>query len=415
MIYLSLGTNIKLKTDAIYTFDNKFSSLDLMNIVRGTNIKESMLYIIDKTIKNEDKEQPDKSNKDRLHNAESVKIMIELNVNPINYYSLMRILPLSNIYNYSCSLDRLIYAQFNTTDISMSNLYLYPDLTLANMNNSLFKDNKLRYDSNEQLINNSKINDKLVKTSFLKMIINPYCKVSEGMYGTPTNTTQGYYGPIGRIMRGADCLGMGTPKFISDQLLQKVLLNSVYLGSKVGTTGVKESIGAYLPQSLKVSGGDRILKAQALPLTQQIDYDTPYGNLGLGVRLDNTSPRNPVDDLFLNKLTYYDKETKKVTDIDLLTLYNNNVTAVNKFREEGYDRFNTQIIRNSFFIGNLQRTLRYMMNMYFTKSYQLVDQGHRAVAASVTERRIDNNASGQDENYPDQLGSRDLRTVNINL
>jgi hypothetical protein len=116
-------------------------------------------------------------------------------------------------------------------------------------------------------------------------------------------------------------------------------------------------------------------------------------------------------------LTFYDPDSREVLAYDLGKVFDHGVPIpvgpvtdstepgdwvekVNDFRCEGYERFNTQLVRNVFFITNLQRTMRYCINLWLTKAYGAVSRDHRAIAAEVTERRFgDAMPTGEDNDY----------------
>ena len=118
--------------------------------------------------------------KDR--NDEIYANIIDMNIIPFNVHLLMRDIPLVNIYNYAYTYDNI-----------MKNLM------------NVKKDDPLD-PSNAG-----------TRYLFYKLMTNPYMEIN-----------QSHYIDLQNFFVGDDSLGMGRPKFLSDQLYNKVFLQSVY-------------------------------------------------------------------------------------------------------------------------------------------------------------------------------------------
>ena len=390
-------------SDIIYTYNSTFNATRLIDMVSGQHTRETVRYIVSELVT-----KPKVLEQEVKDGSDAVKIFIELNITPVNVNSLQRIIPLSNIYNYSYSLDRFVFAHYDISTATLENLYKYPDLTLKGLADNLKDPNDaaalVAADSSASVVFNK--TDELLKIAFLKMIINPYCGVDTAMYGLPTSVFA-FLGPVGRIMRGTASLGMGTPKFISDQVLQKALLNSLYLGDKMGDTGLKESMGHFnrFIKGLKPGYSPYGSAQQGLPVAAV----GPSTSSGIQINTNNLYTRE--DKEVFETLSYFDPSSKKVVKTNLSQLLgsyapsNETNTATPgsykllSFREEGYERFNTQLVRTSFFITNLQRFYRLAMSDWISRAFELVSSGHRMVAANVTEMRMGNETQGPPEKY----------------
>ena len=127
--------------------------------------------------------------------------LIDMNIVPINVHALMRDMPLANLYNYEYTFEQMVAsmlgeqtAQFN---IAWAEGGLPDDET---------------------------VNTRLM---FLRLLNNPYIEVSPSLYGTGITNSKSF---IHRIFRGDNSLGMGRPKFLSDQLFNKALFGGIYQG-----------------------------------------------------------------------------------------------------------------------------------------------------------------------------------------
>ena len=123
--------------------------------------------------------------------AELYANLIDLNIMPINLHALMRGVPLANLYNYAYTYDQYIASMYGK---QASVLDAAPGDTT---------------------------------TMFLKLLSDPFLPVTWEHYGSDTHS-MGSGGFVHRMFRGDNGLGMGRPKFLSDQLANKALYISIY-------------------------------------------------------------------------------------------------------------------------------------------------------------------------------------------
>ena len=114
-----------------------------------------------------------------------------MNIIPINVHAMMRGVPLANLYNYEYTFEQLACQMMGERTEC---------LTLPAKN---------------------------ATQEFLKLLKDPYKEVGPDEYGSDC-TNAGSEGFIHRIFRGDNGLGMGRPKFLSDQIFNKPLFGSVY-------------------------------------------------------------------------------------------------------------------------------------------------------------------------------------------
>ena len=129
--------------------------------------------------------------------------IIDMNIIPINVHALLRDIPLANLYNYSYTFEKMVV--------------------------SLLGDGQ----------------NSATHQVFIDLLKNPYTPVTEKQYGA-SNRADMSDAPIQRIFRGDNALGMGRPKFLSDQIYNKCLFGSVYPHSAgPDEAGPNISIGNY--------------------------------------------------------------------------------------------------------------------------------------------------------------------------
>jgi hypothetical protein len=123
-----------------------------------------------------------------VREREQIQSLIEMNVIPVNVHALMRGIPLANIYNYEASFDQFA----------------------------------------EQMLGEKYSPEpRNARQMLLKLLADPYCNVTARQYGSDL-TDNGSAGYVHRIFRGDNGIGMGRPKFLSDQIFNKALFGSVY-------------------------------------------------------------------------------------------------------------------------------------------------------------------------------------------
>lgn len=134
--------------------------------------------------------------------SERIKSIIDMNIMPINVHALMRSMALSETYNYSYTLEELACLFFGESRTTVKGLNTGAAWGAADAPTT-------------------------TKQFFLKLLLDPYAEVSMSQYGNEMDA-RGTAGFVQRLCRGDDNLMMGRPKFISDQLFNKVLFGSLY-------------------------------------------------------------------------------------------------------------------------------------------------------------------------------------------
>ena len=127
--------------------------------------------------------------------------LIDMNIVPINVHALMRDVPLVNIYNYEYTFEQMVSSLFGEQTSQFTVGWREGGLQDAATTST--------------------------RLMMLRLLNNPYIEVSSGFY-SPDLLRDKQKGFIARIFRGDNNLGMGRPKFLSDQLYNKALFGSIY-------------------------------------------------------------------------------------------------------------------------------------------------------------------------------------------
>jgi hypothetical protein len=303
--------------------------------------------------------------------------IIDLNMVPINPSALMREIPLTNIYNYSYTVENMLASMFGADPERISNLKL--DNTKRGVPPMYgLTGNPPAPHTTGTTIGLAGTGATLtplqphganvgvsVKDVFLKLLFNPYAAVSRNhIYGVE-NYPGGILAPLQRIFRGDNSLGLGTPKFLSDQLFNKVLFNSVY---PRGTAAFDEEGGPIYSLGRLLDASDR--NTSHLGDSNVIREYNPNAVNTKGAAMTMTFP-------------YRDNRDKKNT-FKIAT-----IRVSGKLHEllveNGYDRFNTNVVRNMFFITNLYRVLRWKLNQELVQNRSMIISSNNLVNPSITE------------------------------
>lgn len=148
-------------------------------------------------------------------NTPEVQNIIDLNIVPINVHALMRDVPLVNIYNYAYTFDRMIVELY----YGMQNLNTRRLISeLCDNNNRLKK------------VTNA-------KDMLIQLLLDPYLDVTSNIgaadaeqYNRPDdfNGINYYEKFVKKVLVGATGNELGRPKFISDQIFNKVIFGELY-------------------------------------------------------------------------------------------------------------------------------------------------------------------------------------------
>jgi hypothetical protein len=253
---------------------------------------------------------------------ERILSLVDMNIIPVNVHALMRDIPLANLYNYEYTFEQMIASMYGEQAAS------YASIDDASTRNT--------------------------RQMFLRLMMDPYMPVSAGMYGSDT-TDSGSAGFVQRIFRGDNGLGMGRPKFLSDQLFNKALFGSIY--------------------------------------QSQRDFDEagPATGIGMprGVAAVNlvTAPRQTVSRR--DVITYLESSSDPARPESVVKEVNVTEGRKQQLGVIGKARFDTRFVRNIFFITNVVRLLRLKLSRELTQSRNVIESSHMAVASGITEYGAD--------------------------
>jgi hypothetical protein len=411
---------------------------------------------------------------------ERIQVIIDSGINPINIHALMQDIPLANIYNYAYTFEAMTASMYG---LPISNI---EERSMQSIN------------PNKHTI-----------YQFLKFLKNPFMYITpEEFSSNPLIESNLIY----NIFSGDSSLGMGRPKFLSDQLFNKCLLqnisitpyqneqgpqyvntkvllnsvsggdptkgfnvaykdNSAYinnyliknvanfktiiysskdtiekhktyintlftgieipnyndptliklralemiasdLGAKTPKISIDSKIFARIVTTLKNEYLNKIGKLQQVKERNTINWESDnnpyytkqfkglYDNITVFPKIQQSKLKDAFNGSTMVIMTYlksYDEDivskdsTNSVVqsymysnEIDPPQLINPN-NLKNLIPYIGFNRFNTNIVRNMFFISNILRIIRLQINREFTQNRNILKSSHFAISPSITE------------------------------
>jgi len=231
--------------------------------------------------------------------------ILDLNIVPVNVHSFMKEIPFTNILNYSYTFDRMVHE------------FILPQYATKMLNSNNYNQLMIQQDDNSD-------NTRLLMT---KLLVYPYANITQ-------NLATEYYALLGSLFNGNDNFKLGRPRYLSDQLWNKVLLTSsvqLVAGQKVDNTahtnnGIHLSEGgpqAYEAQRAIANFGNiphgftKTLKFPELPNTLDVNFNGIVRHININLIRDfilynKTQPNinSLVDSIdTLLRLRYYSVKT----------------------------------------------------------------------------------------------------------
>lgn len=280
---------------------------------------------------------------------ERILNLVDMNIIPINVHALMRDVPLANLFNYEYTFEQMVAALYGESASA------YTDGNAAA----------------------TTANTLQTRQMLLRLLVNPYLDIgngnaaeSEKLYGSDV-LDLGSAGYVHRIFRGDNNLGVGRPKFLSDQLFNKALFGSTYqarsdydeAGPGVGAGIARGQANAFMVPAQNQAAPDDWRAQNDGALTRP---------LIMGYRAQRITYLKAPD-------AGAGPETA-VKEVDVGSF-------ANKARLEaiGRMRFDTRFVRNIFFISNVLRLVRLKLNRELSQSRNVLLSSHSAVAPGLTE------------------------------
>lgn len=388
-------TNLSCQTGRYSKNKNNYASeqANLNSIIMYTG-SSNYNHSVEKTIKcvleNDDSSSLSKMDREQLR----VYNILDLNVSPINFHALQREIPFINLINYSYTFDHMV-KNFIGRDYRNAPVYGDQPIYGDNENADVSKKKKNLYSMHGKRAFDAESfkNEIYPRDTLTRHIIYPlgFRRVTE------------YVNNVAKIMTGNTSLSLGRPKFLSDQLWNKVLFQSTFnnqwdndnnkpnsLNNARRINILRDVINSEHEGPMKLNRLNRVVVYDDNNMVESGKDVKEF--MFLGIRNDDIV-KPPTEDNITGSLLYdlsYIKNDGKEERIglDLKNLY--------KLGLEGYFRYNSKLVRWHEWFCQLQRINRLLMRKQLEWVQQPVVSNSDAIAEEITEYK-DNNVFSIDD------------------
>ena len=299
--------------------------------------------------------------------------ILDLNIVPINVHALQREIPFSNLLNYAFTFDNMVKESIG---IQYKHVPLNAIKGVApavnNVADTKWVSHLMEFDYSDN--------------EFKQLTYTEDALVRHLIYPNGFRRFREYANHVRLIMAGNTGLTLNKPKFLSDQLWNKVLLNILYASTGINTelpvSSKSRSLQSNAFAAARIMNGTGDLNADSKEpvLVNFLDYkcNFPYSTAAT----DGT----------YQYMTYVDDSGNvKKSRARAADLTPGNITDEQKYIEyTGYMRYNTKLIRWVEWTVNCQRIVRLLLRDTLSRVEDAVVNNLDAVDENVTEYRSDN-------------------------
>lgn len=338
--------------------------------------------------------------------------ILDLNIVPINVHAMMRDIPLINIYNYAYTCDRMIIETVGVSNRDTAD-------ELLKRESEVYSGFTYNGRNHHEVFNDDSTIIKDSRDLFVKLLINPYAAVQPDHYRKF----------MSKIFVGNSAVGYGRPKFLSDEIFNKVLFGELYPISyemfNVDVARGKDTADYHAIGINNDSAPEYEFSDRSNEQVKGSEIGVVVMEAGTGSAFNIRSRgRNPVVELSTNStgnlqaifgilendgskfpyinrmfISYISGKSLEYSQLSPNFSGNrigsaNTLIMKNLLQLLGFLRFNTKLIRNIIFITNICRVLRYKLYRELTVDRNLVLRGHPVIRTSNTE--FDNAARASD-------------------
>lgn len=297
--------------------------VEVLNLAENSNRNESNVKFANNIDRSENKIPGNRKDLRVLN-------ILDMNIVPINVHAFMREVPFVNVLNYSYTFDRMV------------NDFIIPNYT----DGMLMKATDVAKSPRELLV---------------KLLTHPYANLGSAQ----ANQLQ-YNGLLASLFNGNDNLRLGRPRYLSDQLWHKVLLNS----------------SAQLAAGQPSRNANLISLASGPAGYEVVRGVVNYGNAGLGP-VDNGSivfnTALSIEPVRTPGLKYWDGKKWAVGPTPAAP------ADVVHCAQIGQARFDTKLVRNLVWFVQLQRVMRVVLINHLSWLDTPVIKGLKIADPVVTE------------------------------
>ena len=330
-------------------------------LTENDNYKQSVYRMLRCIIDNSLPEHMQNQGREQLR----IYNILDSNIVPINFHALQREIALINIFNYSYTFDHMIkqFIGVETASRSIDDIILSDEpIVLGNAKGTV-----------REKTTNSTPATPLFKLGhypedgLVRILIQPQGK----------RYIKEYVNIIWKLMAGNDSLSLNRPKYLSDQLWNKVLLHNLYtndnVNNRLGSNAYSVNYGSNKAQTMHWG-----FPFQERPRQPEIiDSDTnPVTSLDFGSKIIS----------YVSKINT-NKRNKHDLNLETVTLKPDKVL---EWHQMGYFRYQTIIVRYIEWFVQLQRVMRLLMRDQLTGVNDPIVHKSNVISNEITEYESNN-------------------------
>ena len=354
-----INTDLRLGNDPFFT-----SQTNIKLLIDNDNYKQSvyrLLTCITKSI-NETAKITNLGRKElRIYN------ILDCNIVPINFHALQSEIPLVNLMNYSYTFDHMVkqFIGVECKNDSLSNIlvpFVDPAIDGAERNQKIAKSKIImrKYSHPEDTL--------------VRMLIAP----------RGSRRTNEFNTMVWRIMAGNTSLNLNKPKYLSDQLWNKVLLQSLYTPEN----NVDQTNWTPGPNNYDLQSNDARLMGRDKNRMYKYNLQE-FEDLGFDTNANNSF----LTDATIDTHTYIIKDKgapPHQMGFKVKPAYTASAVKTVKWNKEGYTRYQTKIVRYIEWFIHLQRVMRLLMRDQLQWVNDPIVHQSNALAEEITEFKGNN-------------------------
>lgn len=371
----SIAMDKSLSSDGIRACCDQFfiKTSNITNLIENDNYKHSLYRMLRCIVDNDKAQNLWGFNRDNLR----IYNILDANIVPFNFHTLQSEIPLVNIFNYAYTFDQMVKEKFAVK---------YKHLTGANIDRYIELNPALG-----AAFNTSEDISMVPEDTIIRIM----------MYPSGKRYLYDYRNNVSRIMAGSTGWPLNRPKYLSDQLWNKVLLNVIYRNNEKF-----DYFGAPKPGSIDQpnNGMTNYHEDTLLQQARHMGFNNFIGkkfNVANEPLVTTLFPTDPADYAFNadNQPHTYVKSVKG-SRMSIETVLSNphpilGRIATNKqmsvdWLEEGYNRYNTYFIRYIEWFVHLHRTIRLLMRENLSGVSDVIVHQKDALDEDVTDYRNNN-------------------------
>ena len=358
---------INVRTNGLIAANNEFFRItsNITLLTENDNYKQSVYRMLRCIIDSNLSEHMHEQNRTQLR----IYNILDSNIVPINFHALQREIALINIYNYSYTFDHMIKQFIGVETVSRTIDQIKLSDVPINIGNG---DGSVIEVVDTTVLNANRVQKIGIypEDTLVRILIQPQGK----------RYLKEYVNNIWKLMAGNDSISLNKPKYLSDQLWNKVLLNSLYKNTIIQPPNIANQGMQFIDMGVS---GSNLARTMQLGHTRKANpqYNEPIDGAANGVLLNHGFE----EITYVSNVGNTNKHSLTIVDVPLP-----NIATKRDWHNNGYARYQTILVRYIEWFVHLQRVMRLLMRDQLTWVNDPIVHKSNALSNEVTEYESNN-------------------------